>query len=868
MRQGLLALLLLTAPTASGSAPAGAGAAWGAQVSGSASSAPSPAQAEGAYRERLKSNPHDVEALLRLAELTDNPSQCSQSVASARQGLSLVPDDADLRLQLGRSLATCREETEAVAVYRKVIMVRPNDARIEAELGDLLLRLHRDDEAATAFRRAHTLDPSNAGATLGLASALVATGNYGEALANYDQALKAAPGNYDALQGKAYLLYWSHRFAEARAIFSTLEREQPADPSNAKALADIAAAEDEARWSQLRPKPNAPPRDYVAYYDKVLAANPNDKTALLGLAFSRAQMKDYTGAIVDYRRVLDLYPGERNARLELARLLGIERNYKASIRLYKEALNQTPDDPDILQGLARVYTWSGHLREAALAYVKLCEQDPRNLDYRLEIARVHLASRDYPLVRDELAQVLTGQPANLDARLMTAELDLRQHEYEAAGRQFNQVLSGHPSEPEALLGKARLAYYNGDLATAESITRKLVADHPDDYEAIMLLAGIDRARRNRQEALSLLGRAERLSPRNPEVESLRDRVIAEAPLSIHTAFDYNREIAQGGGNTPFEDLRTFAYGTTFDLMAVPRSQSTLAIDVLPTETPYGGLRGVAVPSQFMYRQSTRVDKFVTARGGLGAVRFGSGDLFSVPTQSEQVRSAGSAAIGYAGVTVSPLEHVSLDLTWSLLPAIYTPLSARLGVTENRWEGTLNLTPDPRTQLHFTYYQSRYSTEGYPHYLTEIEQGNTVTLTPRMSDHDNAKGGVILFNRTLYRERHLAFEGGYWGLAYAFDHPAGTFLGFFNPSFYQRHFVTGHAYGNIHGPLGYDVTGDFGLQQIGHGGPLTRAYIVTPGISLRASEKLAITIGYTHYDVAQAIGTVRGNGVTATTDWKF
>ena len=103
-----------------------------------------------------------------------------------------------------------------------------------------------------------------------------------------------------------------------------------------------------------------------------------------------------------------------------------------------------------------------------------------------------------------------------------------------------------------------------------------------------------------------------------------------------------------------------------------------------------------------------------------------------------------------------------------------------------------------------------------------------------------------------------FEGG----------PQKPYLGFFNPDFYQRHYLTPHLYGKLHGPLGYDLLVGMGVQQVEQGSPLTQAMLINPALTLRASARLALTLGCTHYDSSQALGTLRGNAVRLTTDWKF
>lgn len=94
------------------------------------------------------------------------------------------------------------------------------------------------------------------------------------------------------------------------------------------------------------------------------------------------------------------------------------------------------------------------------------------------------------------------------------------------------------------------------------------------------------------------------------------------------------------------------------------------------------------------------------------------------------------------------------------------------------------------------------------------------------------------------------------------------MGFFNPSFYQQHLLTGRIYGKLGGPVGYDLAGGFGLRQFGQGEALTRAMRVSPTLTFKVSDHFSFGVGYSHYTTAQALGPLRGNAVQFTTDWKF
>jgi long-subunit fatty acid transport protein len=94
------------------------------------------------------------------------------------------------------------------------------------------------------------------------------------------------------------------------------------------------------------------------------------------------------------------------------------------------------------------------------------------------------------------------------------------------------------------------------------------------------------------------------------------------------------------------------------------------------------------------------------------------------------------------------------------------------------------------------------------------------------------------------------------------------MGFFNPTFYQVHQLTARLYGIFHGPLGYDFSGGLGVQQVETHQPLTRALNLNPALSLRVNDRLSLKLGYTHYNYAQTLGVIRGNGVTLSTDSRF
>jgi hypothetical protein len=444
------------------------------------------------------------------------------------------------------------------------------------------------------------------------------------------------------------------------------------------------------------------------------------------------------------------------------------------------------------------------------------------------------------------------------------------------------LLNRDPQDPAALLGKARLSFYRGKLPEAKAAAIQAVEKRPKDFSSVFLLASIEHAQHHRRRTLNLLSRAEKLSPGDAQVASLRNRVLAETRVTLTTTVAYSREIgppSQFNGQTglPNEDLRMYTYGTTIGMNLFPATTSYLSFTSLPADSPPGPLRdsngnqiptgitGATAPYNFLYRQSTRFGHWLTVRGGAGFTHFGPGEMVSVPGQTALVKGAAERPVGLAGVSFGLTKKLSLDLDATKSAITYTPVSARLGAIEDRLKGGINFFFDPRTKLHLDYWYGRYTSEDYSHTVVV----NGVSRSFVLADHDQGRGGSIIFNRQVLHSSGFSMDLGYEGLIYGFvGQGQNVFLGFFNPSFYQRHEFVPRIHGPLWGPLGYDLSGGIGIQQTGRGAAITNAWNVSPNLSIRVSRHLTLIFGYTHYNTAQVLGPLRGNQVRFGTRWQY
>jgi tetratricopeptide (TPR) repeat protein len=571
-----------------------------------------------------------------------------------------------------------------------------------------------------------------------------------------------------------------------------------------------------------------------------------------------AQLNNAPAAIQQYKHLLEAQPTDRDAQMELAQLLSAAGRHEDAAKLYQSVLAQAPEDTSALEGLAYVRVKLKRWQQARPLFETLAGKQAGRVDYQVELARLHMSLKDYAAAREVLVTLLATHPHEEDARAQLAQLELAQNHFRGAARQFDLVLKQNPNHVEARLGRARVAYYLNDLSTAQRLAAGLVAERPEDFDAIFLLAEVEHARRHRARALDLVQQAKQLVPDDPEAAALEKRIERQASFRLRTTASYAREIGVASelsnrAGTGSEDLRMAGFGTTLEFA------------YLPSNSPAAGIRGAVGPAQWLYRQDTQLTSSLILRGGVGLARFGPGRLENIPGQTEPIATATFKPVGFAGFSYAPTQKYSLDLEAARSAVFYTPTAVRLGTMENRFGARLNYFFNRRTELHFEYFFATYASILYNH----VRIVNYSPVRGLYADHDQAHGGTVTFVRNVMRGERFRWDAGYEGAAYGFTGVRRqVWLGFFSPSFYQRHQFTSHVAGKIWKPLGYDFSGGIGLQQVEQGRALTRAMTLSPALTCQVNPRLTLSLGYTHYNSAQTLGAVRGDAVRLTREWSF
>jgi hypothetical protein len=426
------------------------------------------------------------------------------------------------------------------------------------------------------------------------------------------------------------------------------------------------------------------------------------------------------------------------------------------------------------------------------------------------------------------------------------------------------MLKRDPTDRDALEGNARVAYYRGDLEYARRLTSRLVDDAPGDIASILLLGRVERALHNTNQARALVSRTENIDPGNADARDLENSLNEDARTTLHTSTSYAREITSGSPAVA-EDLSTLGFENTWGGLFLPRSQVYISVYYLPSQSPSGGTQGSVAPWQVLYRQTTYLYPHLTLRYGAGLVRFGPSGSVIVPGQTQAITSAGARPLGFGDLNYAGTPKLYVDVGIGRNAITYTPVSTHLGVMEDRFSLGMDYRLNSKTDFSIESYLNKDLTAAYGH--DESPPGSILTGAS-YADVIQGAGTNLRFDRKVIQRHGVAIDLGYDGLLLAYTGTNRAYLGFFTPGFFQRHYLTSRFSGKIRGRVGYEFYSGVGVQQVERATPLKPAFLLSPSLTFKASDRLTVGLGYSHYNNSQSLGTLSGDAVRLTTDWRF
>jgi tetratricopeptide (TPR) repeat protein len=158
-------------------------------------------EAEQLYREVLRDNPTNVDAMRLLGNVAMQTGRIYYAERLFRRAVSNAPDFVLAQIDLGSTLKKQNRLEEAIEQFRQAIKLEPNNFKAHHLLGSTLALAAQTYQAVEAYQRVLELKPKHAGAMLGLGHVLKTVGRQEEAIEAYRNCIRQIPHNGET--------YWS-----------------------------------------------------------------------------------------------------------------------------------------------------------------------------------------------------------------------------------------------------------------------------------------------------------------------------------------------------------------------------------------------------------------------------------------------------------------------------------------------------------------------------------------------------------------------------------------------------------------------------------------------------------------------------------
>jgi tetratricopeptide (TPR) repeat protein len=342
--------------------------------------------------EILKTNPHDVEALVYKGQIQIRENDAPGAVESLQNALSNDSGNAVAHYQLGIAYAKEHDLARAESEWREAVRIHPDLTDAQRNLADLELSRGEVDAALQTAQQIISIQPYSADGFVIKGMADIARQRYSDAQQDAEEAMHRAPESAIPYIQLANIQLAQKHFPDAEKFY---QQGVDKDPSSSPALSGLM-------------------NTYVAQkqYDKAITAantqiakspNNSDFYDLLGTALFNGK-KDLPGAEVALKKAIDLDKTNTDAIEKLGKVQVQEGASDQALALYLQAIKDNPRE-------VRFYILAGELYEAK-----------QNWDQAKALYQQALSiSPDHPLASNNLAYVILEQGGNVDVAMNMAQ---------------------------------------------------------------------------------------------------------------------------------------------------------------------------------------------------------------------------------------------------------------------------------------------------------------------------------------------------------------------------------------------------------------------------------------------------------------
>ncbi|MGZ3236450.1 MAG: tetratricopeptide repeat protein, partial [Burkholderiaceae bacterium] len=177
------------------------------------------ADAEAIYRQVLKVDPVNFDALHMLGVLAYQVGQHAQAIDIINQAIRLDASDPLAHNNLGNAYRALGRHEEALASFQKALSIKPDFYQVQNNVGETYRVMGRLDDALATFQKVLSIDSSYAEAHNNLGLVMQAQGKLEDAMNCFNKALSIKPNYAKAQNNRGNVFRAMGKMADAQDCY-------------------------------------------------------------------------------------------------------------------------------------------------------------------------------------------------------------------------------------------------------------------------------------------------------------------------------------------------------------------------------------------------------------------------------------------------------------------------------------------------------------------------------------------------------------------------------------------------------------------------------------------------------------------------
>ena len=198
------------------------------------------------YREVLKADPRNADALRMLGVLAIAEGNLDEGERLLRRAVAAAPDFVNAIMDLGGALQEQNRTREALECFQQAAKLEPKNHRAHFHLAQTLAPAMFSHEAIECYEKVLALRPRHAGAHLGMGHALKTIGKTEEAIESYRKAIESRPTKGEVYWSLANLKTYRLTDEDIEEMERQVETDDLPDDSHVNFLFALAKAYEDA----------------------------------------------------------------------------------------------------------------------------------------------------------------------------------------------------------------------------------------------------------------------------------------------------------------------------------------------------------------------------------------------------------------------------------------------------------------------------------------------------------------------------------------------------------------------------------------------------------------------------------------------